>query len=257
MKFANIEGHRREAEPGLSATCPYCSSAVIAKCGDLRRWHWAHRSERDCDHWWESETDWHRDWKNEFPPGWQEIIHNAQDDEKHVADVKTETGMVIEFQHSPLKPEERMSREAFYGKMVWVVDGRRRKRDAKQLLKCVEPYAWTHPLFTIYATNGEECALLRDWNASGVPVYFDLGDQQEDGQRILWRRNSRKGRVCFTPVPREFFLNMHREGLYAEAQLSEEIGSRFELAAQPPQWLTMPPPRIFRPYPTRRGPRRL
>ena len=138
MRFAIIESHRREAEPGLSAACPSCGNAVIARCGDIRVPHWAHKGRRNCDPWWENETEWHRAWKNEFSPDWQEVIHTAQEGERHVADVKTETGMVIEFQHSHLKPEERVARETFYKKMVWVVDGTRRKRDATQFAKCVE-----------------------------------------------------------------------------------------------------------------------
>ena len=115
MKFADIECQRREAQPGLSAaTCPSCGAAVIAKYGDHRVWHWAHRGVRVCDPWWEPETEWHRAWKNEFPADWQEAVHFAQSGEKHVADVKTQSGMVLEFQHSFLKAEERAARESFY-----------------------------------------------------------------------------------------------------------------------------------------------
>ena len=114
MKFADIECQRREAQPGLSATCPSCRAAVIAKCGEHRVWHWAHRGVRVCDPWWEPETEWHRAWKNEFPADWQETVHFAQSGEKHVADVKTQSGMVLEFQHSFLKAEERAARESFY-----------------------------------------------------------------------------------------------------------------------------------------------
>jgi hypothetical protein len=70
------------------------------------------------DPWWEPEAEWHWAWKNEFPVDWQEVIHLASNGEKHVADVKTQVGTVIEFQHSFLKPEERISREVFYRKMV-------------------------------------------------------------------------------------------------------------------------------------------
>jgi hypothetical protein len=203
---------------------------VIAKCGEHRVEHWAHRGARVCDPWWESETEWHRAWKNEFPVDWQEIIQTAQDGEKHVADVKTKTDMVIEFQHSFLKPEERAAREAFYKKMVWVVDGRRRKRDASQLFKSIGPCIWNQPPYILYVTNHEECALLRDWNASLVPVYFDLGLRQEDGKRVLWRRDSisQNGRTFLTPVSPGSFLKVHREGLDAEVHLSKGIGEIVE-----------------------------
>lgn len=237
MKLANIEGQRLEAKPGMTGTCPSCDAVLIAKCGDHRVWHWAHRGVRACDTWWEPETEWHRSWKNEFPADWQEIVHTAQNGDKHIADVKTETGIVIEFQHSFLKAEERAAREAFYRKMVWVVDGRRRKRDADHLLKCIGPCVFSRPPYILYVTNGEECALSRDWNSSPVPVYFDLGLNPEGGQHIFWRRDpiSRNGRVYLTPVSRDSFLKVHREGIDAEAQFSEGVGVIVEglrLAAQ-------------------------
>src|SRR5271169_1319312 len=109
FKFAVVDGERREAQPGLLGKCSLCSDAMIAKCGRLRVWHWSHRVTRTCDRWWEPETEWHRAWKNQFPPDRQEIVQRAEDGEKHVADVKTEGGVVIEFQHSNLRQEERES----------------------------------------------------------------------------------------------------------------------------------------------------
>src|SRR4051812_12757131 len=79
MKFALVAGERREAQPGLSGICEGCTAAMIAKCGTLKVWHWAHRSAVVCDHWWESETAWHRGWKNLFPESWQEFVHRADD----------------------------------------------------------------------------------------------------------------------------------------------------------------------------------
>lgn len=213
---------------------------MVAKCGDHRVWHWAHRGARMCDRWWEPETEWHRSWKNEFPKDWQEIVHFASDGEKHVADVKTAGGMVIEFQHSFLKPEERAARETFYRKMVWVVDGRRRKRDAEQLLKCIGQRVFARPPFILHVTNHQGCALLRDWNVSPVPVYFDLGTREENGTRVFWRRDpiSRNSNIYLTPVSRDSFLKVHREGLDAEAKFSEGVGvivDGLRRAAQRPQ----------------------
>jgi competence protein CoiA len=129
MKFAVVGEERREAQPGLSGKCPLCGNAMIAKCGDIRVRHWAHLGTRTCDPWWEPETEWHRAWKNRFPENWQEISHLSENGEKHRADVKTDRGVVLEFQHSFLQREERESREKFYRNMVWVVNGLRRVRD--------------------------------------------------------------------------------------------------------------------------------
>src|SRR6476469_5444493 len=98
MKYAVIEGKRQEAQPDLSGKCPDCAGEVIARCGDVRVWHWAHWRTRDCDRWSEPETEWHRAWKNHFPKDWQERIHWSESGEKHIADVQPERGIVLEFQ---------------------------------------------------------------------------------------------------------------------------------------------------------------
>lgn len=225
MKFANLEGLRQEPRTGLRAACPSCGGAVIAKCGDQRVWHWAHKGSRTCDHWWEPETKWHRQWKSEFPVAWQEIIQTADSGEKHIADVKTDSGIVIEFQHSFLSPDERLARENFYKKMVWVVDGCRRKHDADQLLKCIGPCVFARGPFVLHTAHGDESALLRDWHASPVPVYFDLGVSPNDGKRLFWRRDptSRSGKVYLTPVSVDSFLKTHLTGLEAEQKFSEGV----------------------------------
>lgn len=124
MQYALVDGARREAFRGGRGDCPVCGATAIAKCGPRILPHWAHAARRDCDPWWETETDWHRAWKNLFPPECREISHVAPDGEIHRADIKTPTGIVIEFQHSAITDAERQSREAFYGNLVWVIDGR-------------------------------------------------------------------------------------------------------------------------------------
>jgi hypothetical protein len=58
-----------------------------------------------------------------FPEECREVVH--QDPvtlERHVADVKTANNMVIELQNSPMSLPELRSREAFYGRMIWIVN---------------------------------------------------------------------------------------------------------------------------------------
>ncbi len=114
MKWALVDGQRQEANPDRLAICPACKSPVFARCGDIRIPHWAHRGKRDCDKWWENETEWPRNWKDRFPANRQEIVHLAENGEWHIADVKTDQGWILEFQHSSIYPEERKAREAFY-----------------------------------------------------------------------------------------------------------------------------------------------
>ena len=124
MLYANCDDSKCKATPKRRGTCPYCHSEVLAKCGPTYIWHWAHVSEAGCDPWWEGESDWHRKWKNFFPIECQEVIqHDPKTNERHVADVRTPNGTVIEFQNSSLTLEELRSRETFYGRMVWIVNG--------------------------------------------------------------------------------------------------------------------------------------
>lgn len=230
MKFALVEGERREAKPGLSGTCPLYGHVMIAKCGKHRAPHWAHRANSTCDHWWEPETEWHRDWKNQFPVGCQEIIHISESGEKHIADVKTASGVVVEFQHSLLHLGEREARENFYPKMVWVVDGRRRARDRARFFAILRSAKIINvkPLIALFSSN--EGALLRDWGDSRVPVYFDFGDSEpNDTPRfdmpVLWRLNPRgqNAMAYLSPVPKTEFLRAYIEGLPFDEMFSEFI----------------------------------
>lgn len=171
MKFALVDNERREAEPRMHGLCPVCGQPVIAKCGEYKINHWAHVARADCDKWWEAETDWHRAWKNNFAPEWQEVImHDDKTGEKHVADVRTPDGLVIEFQHSSIKPDEQRSREAFYKEMVWVVDGTRCPSDSIRFFK--EPRCQLGK--SVYFDCYEE-AFPRNWRSSKVPVIMDFG----------------------------------------------------------------------------------
>lgn len=124
MLIAIVDGERQPPRRGMRGACPFCRREVLAKCGQKKIWHWAHMHLSECDPWWENETDWHRAWKSFFPIEWQEVEHrNLSTGERHVADVKTPRGMVMEFQNSPMALEEMMSRESFYERMIWVVNG--------------------------------------------------------------------------------------------------------------------------------------
>nr|WP_262511701.1 competence protein CoiA family protein [Echinicola strongylocentroti] len=157
--------------------CPCCKSAVNAKCGDVKINHWAHIGKRKCESWWENETKWHRQWKNHFPEYWQEIVHSDETGEKHIADVKTKKDWVLEFQHSYITPEERNSRNTFYSKLVWIIDGLRRKTDRMQFQKILEESSRA-PIGNLNIRKisfPEESRLLKEWFDCGVPVFFDFG----------------------------------------------------------------------------------
>lgn len=245
MKFAVVDGERLEALTGGSGQCPVCQASVIAKCGEHRAWHWAHRGARNCDSWWEPETEWHRGWKNQFPTHCQEIIRKADDGEKHIADVMTERGIVLEFQHSPLHREEREARERFYKNMVWVVDGLRRMRDRPHFFRSLglAKIAAANPMTVGLPSEGS--ALIRDWGASKVPVFFDFGDlaQADDplhfGKPILWalKRESPLEPAILTPVTKASFCAFFANGLPYETFDISAVLKRLGLTSPPP-----PPP---------------
>lgn len=209
MKFALVEGKRREAEPNLSGECLFCGSPMVARCGEVRIWHWAHKGRRVCDPWRENETHWHRDWKNQFPVEWQEVAQHAEDGERHIADVKTGDGWVIELQHSYIQPSERRARDAFYSpKLIWVVDGLRRTRDVAQFGRAwregAPVGARNSPVRRVFP---DECRLLREWAGSAAHVFFDFG--RENG--LWWPFGKRSnGEVLVSRFSRAEFLEVHR-----------------------------------------------
>jgi competence CoiA-like predicted nuclease len=127
MKFGldKITNDKIEPHAGLAALCPCCGKDLIPKCGNIKIHHWSHKSTRHCDPWWEPESEWHRKWKNMFPKEWQETVKiDPHTNQKHIADVyNPELDLVIEFQNSPMSIEEMQSRERFYKRMIWLVNG--------------------------------------------------------------------------------------------------------------------------------------
>lgn len=174
MRFAFVDGKKQEATPGRRGVCPCCGSATVAKCGPHTIHHWAHKTKAECDPWWENESAWHRQWKDHFPETWQEVVQFDDSGEKHVADVRTANGMVIEFQHSAITTAEARSRERFYKKMMWIVDLHRNPNEFYMFKMGLE-----------FALSGMRdgvvgmpwygrSKLLHNWSWASVPVLFDL-----------------------------------------------------------------------------------
>jgi len=188
MQFAFVDNERVSAAREMEALCPGCSQPVISICGKQRIWHWRHRSKVNCDRWWESETEWHRAWKNKFPLEWQECIQHDTSGEKHIADVQTRHNLVIEFQHSFLDPQERAAREHFYKNMVWVVSGTRLKGDYQRFRK--GQFTRTNQNGAFLAPHPDKC-FPAAWLESTVPVFFDFKeiaapDSPDATRELLW-----------------------------------------------------------------------
>lgn len=124
MRFAYVGKTKTEPFPKGVGTCPACGAKTVAKWGSQKIWHWAHGARHSCDPWWENETPWHRAWKSYWAIEHQEVVHtDALTGERHIADVKNGSGLVLEFQNSAMDDVERGSRESFYRNMIWVVNG--------------------------------------------------------------------------------------------------------------------------------------
>lgn len=217
MKFATVNAERTEAVKGARGACPSCESEVIAKCGTKRINHWAHKGERDCDPWWENETEWHRQWKELFPSSWQEVVQPAANGEKHRADVKTENGWVLEFQHSYLAPEERESRNSFYGKLIWIINATRRKTDPKQFKKILSGSHVIVPQSSVRKVFfPDECRLLDEWKSDTSLVFFDFGTSEESLQSYLWFLfpSTSDRSTYIAPFAKAGFVNLHRESKF-------------------------------------------
>jgi hypothetical protein len=148
-------GERIQPVPGGRALCGQCGGEVLAKCGQLVSWHWAHRA-AECDTWAEGETEWHLAWKRQVLESACEVqIDN------HRADIRTAEGLVVELQHSPLDPRVIEERETFYGHMVWLFDAR--KFELALYPSAAElSFVWRRPRRSLLSVH--------------KPMYWDLGD---------------------------------------------------------------------------------
>jgi hypothetical protein len=225
MRYALINGEKTEALKGAKGTCPICGSELIPKCGEVKVHHWAHKEERNCDPWWEPETEWHRSWKNNFAIEWQEnILTDERTGEKHIADVRTIHGLVIEFQHSHIDQQERTSRENFYKNMVWVVDGARLKEDYHRFVKGKKYILNAHKP-DYFLVGYPELCFPSDWLKSSVPVIFDFRGieaiNELDDPRIhlycLFPKADKKV-VSFAKLSRESFINNTINGVWFKKQ---------------------------------------
>jgi hypothetical protein len=219
MKLALVDGKRHEATKGAIGLCQICGSELIAKCGEIKVHHWSHKSKRNCDQWWENESEWHRSWKNNFPLKWQEIVHHGGDGEKHIADVKTQDGWTLEFQHSFLKTEERLSRNAFYRKLVWVVDGTRRKTDKKQFRRVLEEGSKLRTNIPIIRVHfPDDCRLLNEWHSNNSLVFFDFREPDDTKESMLWFLfpKTQSSSAYLSAISRSSFIDLFNSGSFEE-----------------------------------------
>lgn len=176
MQFSNVNGQRVRPYPRLAGSCPACGEPTHSKCGKLVIWHWAHTTKKHCDSWWENESEWHKQWKSHFPEDQQEVIHHCADTgERHIADVKTKNGLVIELQHSSISLDELLARESFYGNMIWVVDGRSfQDRFTIYPNRLPIPFSELHRDFRLKQDGSIARIISTEWFGSGYSKKYEL-----------------------------------------------------------------------------------
>jgi len=180
MRFAELNNKRILANPlEKNAICPLCKTNVIAKCGEIKIWHWAHKNNCECDSFGEPETEWHLNWKNCFPKECQEIII-----ENHRADVKI-NNIVIEFQNSPISPEKIKEREDFYEKLKWVLNG---ENFAKNL------NLFNHKTYYKFKWKW----MPKSWLISWKPIYIDLSFLKLKLKKEIEKYENGKKHYCET-----------------------------------------------------------
>jgi competence protein CoiA len=108
------------ATPSAAGSCPLCGRPVLARCGQVNAWHWAHQTGGDCDVWSEPTTDWHRAYQRVVPPERCEVRYG-----QHRADLVSPDGLVLELQHSSISAADIAAREAHYDRMMWLFDARK------------------------------------------------------------------------------------------------------------------------------------
>ena len=200
MKYAFVNGIKQEASKGINGQCLCCGAEVIAKCGNIRIAHWAHKNNEKCHYSMkEPKTPWHGDWQNHFSKEWQEVrCIDEETGEVHIADIKTPNGLVVEFQHSAIQAEERQARERFHKNMVWVVDGTRLKSvfnnffDRFSLWEQI--YEPTQYLPCCVYKGFIYKRIPKFWSSATTTVYFDFHEntdrtysrQEEAFRNLIW-----------------------------------------------------------------------
>jgi competence protein CoiA len=105
------------ATPGARAECVECGERLIAKCGEIIIWHWAHDPGSQCAY--SHESAWHLGWKLWAHARGCQIEKVVVPG--HRADIVTRKGRVIELQSRGLALEDVRAREAVYPDMAWIV----------------------------------------------------------------------------------------------------------------------------------------
>lgn len=165
--------------------CPVCGAQLIQRKGAIKRYHFAHKADSICTDSWEGQYDmseWHYAWQSKFPVDNREVVccHNG---EIHRADVLIGQN-VIEFQHSPLSPEDFSRRNNFYHALgynvIWLfdcVDAYHEER-IEQIEGSREKYKWSNPIHTMdtFSPRYDNATVFLQLEDNAENIYGDSGE---------------------------------------------------------------------------------
>lgn len=146
------------------------------------------------------------------------------------------------------------SREAFYPKLIWVVDGTRRKRDRAQLTNAWNDGVSVGKSSLVRQAFWGDCGLLEEWAGSNAPIFFDLGETE----RLWWLlAKSNDVWAYVAQFPRAQFIEWHRSTATEMARQCEKLVNDIPKLitdyesrprVQPVTWNPLQPPRPRRPF---------
>lgn len=195
MLLAYIDGIRCRALPKAKGICTFCDEIMIAKCGKIKTWHWAHKRIESCDSWSEPESEWHRNWKLVFGKECCEIII-CKNDIKHIADIKTMNGWIIELQNSKISIDTIEARENFYGaEMLWIING----INFKDNFRIFPQHIPHNYLYDDYSPEFEFYAKLHGFTPNYRPIVQTNNKLhfQWKYAHSVWRKSNRKIYIDF------------------------------------------------------------
>lgn len=215
MLFAKVDGVKVTASPKLVGQCYYCQSRMTPKCGKIKKWHWSHSRIDVCDTWTQPETEWHRNWKSIFGKDNSEIII-IKNGIKHISDVKTDNGTIIEFQNSKISLDTIQIREEFYGEnMMWIINAINYKKNFSTKDSELIAYDNYTPEFDNYA------------KLHGFSTKYKPDVNIEDDLRFYWKNPP----TSWTTSKRKVYLDFGTEKLFCiTSGLGNPKGRGYELS---------------------------
>ena len=186
MKFGRLNGERVRPEPHLKGVrCPKCDTELVAKCGKIRAFHWAHKNKLQCDDWMEDDNEWRDSWLNEFEDDWQESLID-RGGVSHFADSETDKNTIILLHQSRLTPEIIREREDFYRTPVWIFNAGLHKQDVSRFLKAFEKDWIRYPKiqniknpFLMISEFHVENVFRKEWLSARFPVFLDYSTAKD------------------------------------------------------------------------------